>query len=277
MVDGEYAEIPMRNKKGNYTRIFAHYHAGVLHFDKDRHCHGVQGASRFKQDNGWHKGRMYTRVSAGKDYDLKGLKLMVKNVDRSKKSAVANNNELRHEKNRNIHPEHANVDKKSLSQNRLPKSVQKKTVVGRKVIVSQKDSENRVDGRVNKKSIETGRQARAANRTPESSSQSVNKFNQESDHEKRNSPVAMLRKSVEEKTDREKNKDPQNVKLSKKESKRAVAQKTLDERKNSLAKPNGLDKPGMTHVDKSKDRHQPNEKEKYSSAEKKYTQFEVID
>jgi hypothetical protein len=272
MVDGEYAGIPMRNKKGNYTRIFAHYYAGVLHFDSDRNCHGIQGASRFNHDNGWHKGQMYTRVSAGKDYNLTGLKIMVRNVDQSKKSAVANNDKLRHEKERNIHPEHANVDNKSIGQDRLLKSDQKKTVAAKNIIVSQKNSPNRVDERVNKKSIETERQARATNSTPDSGSQTVNRFNQKSDHEKRNDQVAKVRKSLEEKADREKNNDPQNVKLSKNEPKRTVAQKTLDERKNHSAKPNALEKPGMTHVDKSNDRHQPKEKEKNSVAENKHAQ-----
>ena len=66
---------------------------------------------------------MYTRVSAGKDYYLTGLKLMVRNADQPKKSAVVNYDKLQHEKDRNIHPEHANVDKNSLVQDRLKKSV----------------------------------------------------------------------------------------------------------------------------------------------------------
>jgi len=272
MVDGEYAEIPVRNKEGNYTRIFAHYNAGVLHFDSDRNCHGIQGASRFKQDNGWHKGQMYTRVSAGKDYYLTGLKLMVRNADQPKKSAVVNYDKLQHEKDRNIHPEHANVDKNSLVQDRLKKSVLKKTASGKNIIGAGKDIAEPSDGRANRKPIETERQSKSTNKTPDSRAQTVNRLKKESDYEKRNDPVAKVQKKVGVKPDREKNKEPQNVKLSKNEPKRTVAQKTLDERKNPSAKTNGLEKPGMTHVDKSNDRHQLNGKEKKSVAEKKQAQ-----
>ena len=267
MVDGDYAEIPIRNKRGNYTRIFAHYHAGVLHFDADKNCHGIQGASRFKQDNGWHKGQMYTRVSAGKDYDLTGLQLMVRNVDQSRKPAVVNNDKVRHEKERNIHAGHADLDKNS--KDRFSKSVQKKTDEKKSSIVSQKTHADRVDNRENRKSIETERQARATDRTSDSRPQTVNRLDRESDHEERNDVVAKVRGKLAEKADREKNKDPQNEKLSRNEAKRAIVQKILDERKNTSEKPNAMEKPAMTEVDKSNDRHQSKEKAKNTVAEKK--------
>jgi hypothetical protein len=80
IADGEYIQIPVRHNRGHTSRIYAHYLRGVLHFDSDRNCLGIKGASRFKHNNGWHKGHLYTRISAGRDYDLTGLKIKVRDV-----------------------------------------------------------------------------------------------------------------------------------------------------------------------------------------------------
>lgn len=50
IADGEYLEIPATNRKGRSTRIFAHYSQGNLHFDANRKCQAIHGASRYEYD-----------------------------------------------------------------------------------------------------------------------------------------------------------------------------------------------------------------------------------
>jgi len=48
--DGEYVEIPVKNRRGRSSRIFAHYHHGNLHFDANRKCQKIQGSTAYKYD-----------------------------------------------------------------------------------------------------------------------------------------------------------------------------------------------------------------------------------
>ena len=88
---------------------------------------------------------------------------------------------------------------------------------------------------MNNPSIESEKQARATDRPPDYRSQTDNRVHQESDNEMRNERVAKLQKSVEEKVYSKKNKDSRNIKFSKNELNRTVAQKTAGERKNASA------------------------------------------
>jgi len=45
--DGQFVEIPVRDRRGRDTKIYAHYHQNNLHFDSDRNDHGINGSSRF--------------------------------------------------------------------------------------------------------------------------------------------------------------------------------------------------------------------------------------
>ena len=85
IADGEYVAIPIRNKRGRQTIIYAHYHKNSLHFDADRNCRNLHGSSRYKYDKRWDKGHKYTHINAGKDYDLTGLQLRIRNVPTGKR------------------------------------------------------------------------------------------------------------------------------------------------------------------------------------------------
>ena len=100
IADGEYVEIPIRNKRGRQTKIYAHYHQKSLHFDADRNCRNLYGSSRYKYDKRWDKGHKYTRINAGKDYDLTGLQLRIRNVTTGKRQTKKN--ELTKVTNQNV-------------------------------------------------------------------------------------------------------------------------------------------------------------------------------
>ncbi len=80
IADGDYVEIPVRNRRGRHARIFAHYDQRHLHFDSSRNCERIYGSSGFKYDKRWDKGHKYAHINAGKDYDLTGLRLKVRNA-----------------------------------------------------------------------------------------------------------------------------------------------------------------------------------------------------
>ncbi|MBE0574619.1 MAG: hypothetical protein IH613_01855 [Desulfuromonadales bacterium] len=80
ILDGQYVEIPVRDRRGRHSKIYAHYHQNNLHFDADRYCQGIHGSSRFSYDNSWDKGHGYSNINAGKDYNLTGLRLQVRNA-----------------------------------------------------------------------------------------------------------------------------------------------------------------------------------------------------
>ena len=80
ITDGQYVEIPVRDRRGRQARIYAHYHQNNLHFDSGRNCQGINGASRFSADSRWDKGQRYSNLNAGKDYDLTGLQLNIRKV-----------------------------------------------------------------------------------------------------------------------------------------------------------------------------------------------------
>ena len=78
--DGQYVEIPVRDRRGRDTKIYAHYHQNNLHFDSDRNDHGINGSSRFNYENRWENGYKISNINAGKDYDLSGLQMQIRNV-----------------------------------------------------------------------------------------------------------------------------------------------------------------------------------------------------
>ena len=85
--NGQYVEIPVKNRRGRTDKIFAHYHNGDLHFDSDRNCRVIQGSTRYSYDKRWDKGYKYTKINAGKNYDLSGLHLQIRNVKSGKRQA----------------------------------------------------------------------------------------------------------------------------------------------------------------------------------------------
>ena len=85
IADGEYVKIPIRNKRGRKTIIYAHYHKKSLHFDADRNCRNLHGSSRYTYDKRWDKGYKYTHMSAGKDYDLTGMQIRIRNTPAGKR------------------------------------------------------------------------------------------------------------------------------------------------------------------------------------------------
>jgi hypothetical protein len=83
--DNEYVEIPVRNRRGRPSRIYAHYHLGALHFDANRKCQKIPGSTVYQHSNHWDKGYRYSHVSAGHDYDLTGLRLVIRNAPQVKR------------------------------------------------------------------------------------------------------------------------------------------------------------------------------------------------
>ncbi len=81
--DGEYVEIPVKNRRGRSTRFFAHYHHGNLHFDSNRKCQKLQGSRGYQYDRRWDKGYKYMLVNAGHDYDFTGLRLVIRNAPKA--------------------------------------------------------------------------------------------------------------------------------------------------------------------------------------------------
>jgi hypothetical protein len=90
IADNQYVEIPARDRRGRNTRIFAHYHRKNLHFDADRNCNGIHGASQYKYDKKWKKGHKYSSINAGRDYDLSGLHLQIRNTADSPRQQQVN-------------------------------------------------------------------------------------------------------------------------------------------------------------------------------------------
>jgi hypothetical protein len=78
--DGQYVEIPVKNRRGRPSRIFAHYHRGNLHFDGNRKCQKLLGSTGYQYDRRWDKGYKYTHVNAGHNYDFTGLRLVIRNA-----------------------------------------------------------------------------------------------------------------------------------------------------------------------------------------------------
>lgn len=138
IADGQYVEIPIRNRRGQHTRIYAHYHEGELHFDSSRSCKRIPGSRGFRYTKNWDNGHKFGHINAGKDYDLTGLRLQVRSLPTgrnkvkqfqpSNKSSVHNDNGIRyikqdvastHSKNKGIqavvyerqHPTNVTVDK----------------------------------------------------------------------------------------------------------------------------------------------------------------------
>ncbi len=81
--DGEYVEIPVKNRRGRSSRFFAHYHHGNLHFDSNRKCQKLQGSRGYQYDRRWDKGYKYILVNAGHDYDFTGLRLVIRNAPKA--------------------------------------------------------------------------------------------------------------------------------------------------------------------------------------------------
>jgi len=79
--DGDFVEVPVRDKHGHNKKLYAHYHRGDLHFDSSRQCASIPGSSRFRYDARWDGGYSYNHISAGNDYDLSGYSLTVRKHD----------------------------------------------------------------------------------------------------------------------------------------------------------------------------------------------------
>jgi hypothetical protein len=84
ITDGEYVELPVKNRRGHSSRIFAHYSQKNLHFDANKSCKKIHGSSAFKYDKGWNKGSKYTHVSAGNNYNLTGISLKIRSASNGK-------------------------------------------------------------------------------------------------------------------------------------------------------------------------------------------------
>ena len=50
--DGDFVEVPVRDKHGHNKKLYAHYHRGDLHFDSSRQCASIPGSSRFRCEAG---------------------------------------------------------------------------------------------------------------------------------------------------------------------------------------------------------------------------------
>jgi hypothetical protein len=101
ITDGQYVKIPIRDRRGRQSGIYAHYHQNNLHFDADRNCQGKHDSSSFSYDSRWDKGHLYSNINAGKDYDLTGIQLQIRKVPTyslpiSKNVAVKQNNTASH-------------------------------------------------------------------------------------------------------------------------------------------------------------------------------------
>ena len=81
--DGEYVEIPVKNRRGRSSRIFAHYNHGNLHFDGNRKCQKIHGSTGYQYDRRWDKGYKYAYVNAGREYDFTGLRLVIRNAPKA--------------------------------------------------------------------------------------------------------------------------------------------------------------------------------------------------
>ncbi len=88
IADGEYIEIPARDRKGRSRRLFAHYAQGNLHFDTNHNCQRIQGSSGYQYDSRWDKGYGYTHINAGNDYDFTGLRLQIRSMPATKQQTV---------------------------------------------------------------------------------------------------------------------------------------------------------------------------------------------
>lgn len=80
LTDGQYAAIPVRDKKGRPATIYAHYHRQSLHFDADRNCRTIHGAPVYRYDSRWDHGHTYSRLHVGNDFDLNGLRLEIRSL-----------------------------------------------------------------------------------------------------------------------------------------------------------------------------------------------------
>lgn len=79
----EYVRIPLVDKRGRYADVFVHYLDGDLHLDSDRTCRNIYGSSHFYHDKRWDKGRKYSQIKVGQDYDLRGLQVEIRNVSQN--------------------------------------------------------------------------------------------------------------------------------------------------------------------------------------------------
>ncbi len=117
--EGDYIEVPLRDKRGRFNRAFAHYYRGELHFDKDRNCNRLKGSAAFKYDQKWGKGRKYKNAIAGMGHDYNGINIQIRN---------SNGNQRIVEKKSDNYTDHNNVsqpevkDKESIKTKRRVQS-----------------------------------------------------------------------------------------------------------------------------------------------------------
>ena len=154
IADGQYVEIPIKNRRGRMARIYAHYQANDLHFDSSRRCQRIPGSTSYKYLKTWDNGHKYGHVNAGNDYDLSGLHLSVRNLttdrqhanrevvervdfkSRHKNTKIVNNNSKTVTYNTNNSIDINN--KKDVKKTQFSKAVHKPTVV--KKIEKTKDT-----------------------------------------------------------------------------------------------------------------------------------------
>lgn len=86
--DSGYVEIPIKDRRGQHTSFFIHYHQENLHFDSSRNCQGYNSYSVFKHDDRWKHGHKYTHINTDNAYDLTGLSLHVRNVQKERQQIV---------------------------------------------------------------------------------------------------------------------------------------------------------------------------------------------
>ena len=125
--DGQYVEIPAKNRRGRSSRIFAHYHHGNLHFDGNRKCQKIVDSTGYQYDSRWDKGYKYGFVNGGHDYDFTGLQLVIRNIPKgSNRSshALTTKTNIILKKTKNTDKYHSLI-----SENKRPKE---KKVVARK-------------------------------------------------------------------------------------------------------------------------------------------------
>ncbi|MDG5467167.1 hypothetical protein P9J64_02395 [Deltaproteobacteria bacterium IMCC39524] len=156
--NGEYVEIPVKNRRGRSSRIFAHYHHGNLHFDNNRKCQKLQGSTGYQYDRRWDKGYKYTHVNAGHDYDFTGLRLVIRNVPKADnrpgqfltaKSPKIHNKTLNAEKYQAVKYNNKNSNNKKIAVHKQLKNVKRKVVAATKTSKqpNQSSSDKRLDSK----------------------------------------------------------------------------------------------------------------------------------
>jgi hypothetical protein len=142
--DGQYVKVPIKNRRGQQTVIYAHYHQKSLHFDSDRNCRNLHGSAKYKYDKKWDKGHKYTYINAGKNYDLTGWQIKVRNVPPGKlkakkvlptKKVIAHSDNGKHQTKQQLGNVQPNRNNKKIVVHK-----QHDPAIGRAVVIKEKVS-----------------------------------------------------------------------------------------------------------------------------------------